>query len=325
MERVRLDSLAGRGWPSPAVTIGNFDGVHRGHQALTAAAIRWARAHGGRAVVLTLDPHPARVLAPGHAPPLLTTLDQKAELLEAVGIDMLAVVPFTPGLQQLEAEDFARRVLAGALGARMVIVGDGFRFGHDRRGDVPALGRLGAELGFEVEGVAPVLHGGRPISSSRVREALVQGQVEEAQALLGRAYFMDGVVVEGERRGRTLGFPTANLDSENEVVPGAGVYVARCRRAGGPWSGAVVNVGRRPTFGGRDVSVEAHLLGFEGDLYGSRLRIEFHRRLRGEQRFEGPDALVTQIRTDVARAQAFLAESPAEGRIVGGARGEDER
>jgi riboflavin kinase/FMN adenylyltransferase len=313
MERVRLDSLADRGWSSPAVTIGNFDGVHRGHQTLAAAAIGWARAHGGRAVALTLDPHPARVLAPTHAPPLLTTMDQKAELLEAVGVDTLAVLPFTPELQRLEAEDFARKVLAGAIGARRVAVGEDFRFGHDRRGDVSTLRRLGRVLGFEVEEVAPVLHGGRPISSSRVREALLEGAVEEAQDLLGHPYFMDGTVVVGERRGHTLGFPTANLDSENEVVPGAGVFAARCRLAGGQWMGAVVNVGRRPTFGGHDVSVEAHLLGFEGDLYGSRLRIEFRGRLRGERRFPGPEALVAQIRKDVSRAEALLAEIRGEG------------
>jgi riboflavin kinase/FMN adenylyltransferase len=313
MERVRLERLAGRGWSSPAVTIGNFDGVHRGHRALAAAAKRWARAHGGRAVVLTFDPHPARVLAPERAPRLLTTAKQKAELLEALGIDILAVLPFTPELQHLEADEFARRVLAGALGARQVAIGEGFRFGHDRRGDVAMLRRLGVELGFGVEDVAPVLHDGRPISSSRAREALLRGAVEEARDLLGRRYFVDGLVVDGERRGRTLGFPTANLDPENEILPGAGVFVARCRLARGEWRWAVVNVGRRPTFGGGEVSVEAHLLGFDGDLYGSPLRIAFHARLRGEQRFEGPEALVAQIRKDVSRARALVAEIDSEG------------
>jgi riboflavin kinase/FMN adenylyltransferase len=318
MEQVRLESLAGGGWSSSAVTIGNFDGVHRGHQALATSATRWARAHGGRAVVLTLDPHPARVLAPQRAPRLLTTAEQRSELLQALGIDILAVLPFTPQIRHLEAEAFAREVLARALGARFVAVGEGFRFGHGRRGDVPGLRRLGAELGFEVEAVAPVVHDGGPVSSSRVREAVVRGSVEEARALLGRPYFVDGTVVEGERRGRTLGFPTANLESENEILPGAGVFAARCRLARGEWVPAVVNVGRRPTFGGREVSVEAHLLGFDGDLYGSRLRIAFHARLRGEQRFDGPEALAARIRKDISHAEALLAGIGTEERIFGG-------
>jgi len=313
MERVRLESLVPRGWPPAAVTIGNFDGVHRGHEALIESAARWARSAGGRTVVLTLDPHPARLLDPPHAPATLTTLDQKEELLAALGVDAFVVLPFTAELARRPAEEFARLVLAETLEARMVVVGEDFRFGHQRGGDVVALEALGRPLGFGVQAVAPVLFGGRPVSSSRVREALALGAVEEARGLLGRRFFVDGTVVEGERRGRTLGFPTANLETPNEALPLRGVYAAGCRVASGEWVPAVVNIGRRPTFGGRVVSVEAHLIDFERDLYGTDLRIEFVARLREEQRFEGPEALVAQIREDVLRARAVMADSAGKG------------
>jgi riboflavin kinase/FMN adenylyltransferase len=313
MERVRLESLAPRGWPSPAVTIGNFDGVHLGHQALVDAAARWAEFEGGHTVVLTLDPHPARLLDPARAPATLTTLDQKAELLDALGVDAFVVLPFTAELARRPAEDFVREVLVEALEARRVVVGENFRFGHQRLGDPAALEALGARLGFGVQAVSPVLHRGRPVSSSRVREALGRGRVEEARVLLGRPFFVDGRVVEGERRGRTLGFPTANLEIANETLPREGVYAARCRVPSGRWAGAVVNIGRRPTFGGDTVSVEAHLIDFDADLYGADLRTEFVGHLREERRFDGPEALVAQIRQDVWRARGAVADSSGKG------------
>jgi riboflavin kinase/FMN adenylyltransferase len=313
MERVRLESLAPRGWPSPAVTIGNFDGVHLGHQALIDSAARWAEPERGHTVVLTLDPHPARLLDPARAPATLTTLDQKGELLAALGVDAFVVLPFTAALARRPPEEFVREVLVEALEAKRVVVGEDFRFGHQRRGDVTALEALGARLGFGVQSVAPVVHGGRPVSSSRVREALARGQVEEARGLLGRPFFIDGRVVEGERRGRTLGFPTANLETPNETLPREGVYAARCRVPSGHWAGAVVNIGRRPTFGGDTVSVEAHLIDFDADLYGIDLRTEFVEHLREERRFDGPEALVAQIRQDVWRARGAVADSPGKG------------
>jgi riboflavin kinase/FMN adenylyltransferase len=313
MERVRLQSLTPQGWPSPAVTIGNFDGVHRGHQALIQAAARRAGEQGGRTVVLTLDPHPARLLDPEGAPATLTTLDQKSELLGGLGVDVFVVLPFTAELARLSGEEFVGGVLVEALGARSVVVGEDFRFGHRRRGDVSLLEELGGRHGFGVEALPPVLHEGLPVSSSRVRDVLARGQVEEARALLGRSFFIDGRVVEGERRGRTLGFPTANLATPNETLPLGGVYAARCRVPRGRWVPAVVNIGRRPTFGGNGVSVEAHLLDFEADLYGAELRIEFVGRLREERRFDGPEALVAQIGEDVSRARALVAEAPGKG------------
>jgi riboflavin kinase/FMN adenylyltransferase len=309
MERVRLETLAPRGWPEPAVTVGNFDGVHRGHQSLVAEAVAEARARGGTAVALTFDPHPSRILSPDRAPSSLMTLDQKAEALALLGIDRLAVLPFTFELSRESAADFARRVLREAVEARVVVVGEGFRFGRGREGDLPLLAGLGRSLGFTVRGTKPVLHEGAPISSTRIREALARGAVRAAREMLGRPFFVDGAVVRGEGRGRTLGLPTANLAVVNETLPARGVYACWCRvqaaaeEAAHP---AVLNIGHRPTFGGGGLSVEAHLLDFEADLYGRTLRVEFAERLREERPFPGAEALVRQVQEDVARARKML-------------------
>jgi len=314
MELVRLDTLSPRAWPAPAVTVGNFDGVHRGHQVLVAAAVRAARASGGTGVVLTFDPHPGRVLSPERAPTALMTLEQKAEVLAGLGVDYLAALPFTLELSRETPEEFARHVLQQALGSCLVVVGNNFRFGHGRAGDLAELKRLGAALGFRVEGLEPVWHEGAPISTTRIREALARGAVEAARDLLGRRFAVEGTVVQGKGRGRTLGIPTANLRPENETLPRAGVYACWCRLggAGGEGRPAVVNLGRRPTFGGGETTLEAHILDFEGDLYGARLRVEFAVRLREERRFAGAESLLEQVRLDIGEAR----------RVLGGARGE---
>ncbi len=306
MERMRLDTLSPRGWREPAVTVGNFDGVHRGHRSLVEAAVRQARERRGTAVALTFDPHPSRVLSPDRAPSTLMTLDQRAEALAALGIECLAVLPFTFELSRESAADFARKVLREAMGARVVVVGENFRFGRGREGDLAALGE---SLGFAVLGTPPVVHEGAPISSTRIREALARGAVRAARDMLGRRFFVDGTVVRGVGRGREIGLPTANLAVLNETLPARGVYACRCRElgeAGGALHPAVVNIGHRPTFGGGALSVEAHLLDFDGDLYGRALRIEFEERLREERTFAGPEALVAQVRDDVARARRML-------------------
>ncbi len=306
MDELQLDGQVAFRHSRPSVTIGNFDGVHRGHQALVAATVEWARRRSGTAAVLTFDPHPSRVLTPERAPGALTTPAQKRELLAALGTDVMAVLPFTEALARVGPAEFVDAVLVRQLRASHVVVGAGFRFGHRQTGEVRTLEALGRDRGFSVEAIAPVLEGGEPISSSRVREALAAGDATAARTLLGRAYFIDAAVVKGDGRGRTIGVPTANLASENEIVPGRGVYAGRCRLPDGASRLAVVNVGARPTFGGATLTVEAHLLDFEGDLYGSRLRLAFEVRLREERRFPGPDALVAQIREDVARARALL-------------------
>jgi riboflavin kinase/FMN adenylyltransferase len=312
MDRTRIESVSSLGWPSPAVTVGNFDGVHRGHQALVSAAVERARETGGLSVVLTFDPHPAGVLQPGRAPAALNTPAQKEELLAALGVDRLAVLPFDASVAALSPEAFARAVLHETLGARDVVVGESFRFGYRREGDVRALAELGTTLGFAVRAVPEVLEGGSPVSSSRVRDELGRGNVSAARALLGRAYFVDAEVVRGAGRGRTIGIPTANLEPENETLPAAGVYAGRCRLPGGDVRAAVVNLGRRPTFGGGELALEAHLIGFAGDLYGARVRLSFHERLRDEQRFPGTDALVARVLQDVARARALLSGPAGE-------------
>ena len=317
MDRVRIGRLVSLGWPSPTVTVGNFDGVHRGHQALVYSAVARARESGGVSVVLTFDPHPARVLGPGRAPAALTTLAQKEELLARLGVDRLAVLPFDAGVARLPPAAFAREVLRGALGAGHVVVGESFRFGHGREGDARLLAALGEDLGFSVRAMPPVLEEGAPVSSSRVRDELGRGNVRAAGALLGRPYFVDAPVVRGDGRGRSIGVPTANLLPENEILPARGVYVARCRVGAGAWHPAVVNLGHRPTFGGTHASVEAHLIDFEGDLYGSRVRLEFHEHLRAEQRFGSTEALVARIREDVALARTLLSGPGGEGYSAG--------
>jgi riboflavin kinase / FMN adenylyltransferase len=306
MRVVRLGEGAPLGFVSTAVTIGNFDGVHRGHRALVERVVGRARATGGTAVVLSFDPHPARVLSPERAPAGLTTPEQKRELLAELGVDVSAELPFTAAVAAEPPEQFVSRVLAGELQARLVVVGETFRFGRRRAGDVDTLSRLGAAAGFGVEALAPVLEEGRAVSSSRVREALAQGDAAAASRLLGRTFFVDVRVVAGDGRGRTIGVPTANLETANEILPARGVYAARVRLPDGSWRGAVVNRGRRPTFGGETETVEAHLLDFDGHLYGAALRLAFAARLREERRFAGPEALVAQIREDVRQARALL-------------------
>jgi riboflavin kinase/FMN adenylyltransferase len=291
---------------SSSVAVGNFDGVHRGHHALVSAAVDGARAAGGPSVVLTFEPHPARVLRPSHAPAALTTLAQKQELLDALGVDRLAVLRFDEAVARLSPEEFARSVLRERLGARQVVVGESFRFGRGREGDAPGLVALGSALGFAVIVVPAVLEGGRPVSSSRVRSELAHGHAAAARALLGRSYFVDGNVVRGDGRGRTIGVPTANIAPENEILPAPGVYAGLCALPTGEAWPAVVNLGRRPTFGGGDLALEAHLLGFDGDLYEARVRLSFEERLRDEQRFSGKEELVARIREDVAMARALL-------------------
>jgi riboflavin kinase/FMN adenylyltransferase len=314
MERLQLGSGTAAVGIRSAVAVGNFDGVHRGHQALVAAAVARARETGGAAVVLTFDPHPARVLRPQAAPSALTTLAQKQELVSALGIDRLVALAFDSRLAALSPEAFAQEVLEGALGARHVVVGESFRFGHTRLGDARTLEALGGRHGFDVQVVPPVLHGGREISSSRVREALGAGDVREAEELLGRPYALDGNVVRGEGRGRKLGIPTANLGAEDQLLPARGVYAGRCRVSGGEWRPAVVNVGERPTFDGKGLVVEAHLIDFAGELYDARVRLAFHARLRGEERFPSAQALVERIRADIRAARVLL--PPPAGRGV---------
>lgn len=288
---------------APVVAIGNFDGVHLGHQRLLDLTRERAEQTGGTAVVLTFDPHPAKLLAPTLAPPLLATAERKAELIAARGIDLLVIEPFTPELAALEAESFVHAKLIHGLGTREVVVGYDFTYGRGRKGNATS---LAATPGLTVHVVPQVTVGGLVASSTKIREFVLEGNVAGARLLLGRDYDVYGTVVRGAGRGRTIGVPTANVAVKNELLPRPGVYAARVAVEGGPWHAAALNLGTNPTFDGTALSLEAHLLDFDGDLYGRAVRVAFVARLRGEERFPSVDALVAQIRVDVARARAAL-------------------
>jgi riboflavin kinase/FMN adenylyltransferase len=295
------------------LTIGNFDGLHIGHRRILRTVTDRARSLDGEAVVYTFDPHPRKVIGGARAPALLTTTEQKIELLAAAGIDLVVLEPFTLAFARTPPDTFVRENVHARIGPLEVYVGYDFHYGRDRAGSMNLLTELGPRLGFAVTIVPEVTIGGRDVSSSRIRELLAAGDVAEARMLLGRTFAVRGRVVPGDRRGRTLGFPTANLAPENEVIPAFGVYAGRVRLLdeGTPPAGAafdaVANVGRRPTFKDDDPALaEAHLLDFEGDLYGRRLELSFEERLRAEQRFPGPDALRAQIARDVEAARRLL-------------------
>jgi riboflavin kinase/FMN adenylyltransferase len=300
----------------PVLTIGNFDGVHIGHRAILRTVTDRARALDGEAVVHTFDPHPRKVLQGERAPPLLTTTDQKLELLAAAQIDLVVLEPFTEAFARTAPDVFVREYVHARIAPLEVYVGYDFHFGRDREGSMRTLTELGPRLGFAVTIIPEVTIGSRDVSSSRIRSLLADGTVEEARLLLGRPYAVRGRVVAGDRRGRTLGFPTANLALETEVLPAHGVYAGRARLLddGAPPAGtrfdAVTNVGKRPTFKPDDPPLaEAHLLDFDGDVYGRRLEVSFETRLREERRFPGPDALREQIARDVAEARRRLEAS----------------
>ena len=297
----------------PIVTVGNFDGLHVGHRAITDTIVAQARDSGGTAVVYTFNPHPIRVLRPDQAFRLLTTHEQKVELLEKAGIDVLIVENFDAGFAETTAEQFIREILFERIRPTAVYVGYDFHFGRDREGSMRLLTELGPKLGFSVTIIPEVTMEGSDVNSTRIRKLLLESHVEEAGRMLGRAYSVRGRIVEGDQRGRTVGFPTANLDPENEILPAAGVYVGHFLFIddGTPERGvelpAVMNVGTRPTFGGdARPQAEAHLIDFKGDVYGRRVEMSFLAHLREERRFSGVEALREQIASDVGVARRVL-------------------
>jgi riboflavin kinase/FMN adenylyltransferase len=300
----------------PVLTVGNFDGVHLGHRAILDTVVQRARVLDGTSIVYSFDPHPRRILHPERAPNLLTTLEQKIELLEQAGVDVLIVEPFSLEFAKTPAEVFIQQNLHERIAPLEVYVGYDFHFGRDREGSMRMLTEMGPRLGFAVTIIPEVTMEQGDVNSTRIRELLAEGRVETANAMLGRSYTVRGAVTKGDARGRGLGFPTANLDPENEILPAHGVYAGRVRflDAGKPARGsvwpAVANVGTRPTFhdGGR-VLAEAHLMDFDGDLYGRRIEFAFAHQLRAERRFDGVDALRTQIQADVLEARRRLEAS----------------
>lgn len=293
------------------LTIGSFDGVHVGHQALVRSVVERAAELGRRAAVYTFDPHPRRVLSPEHDQPLLMTWPQLELEMEALGIDCLVREAFTADFSSLTPEAFLREIIHDRIHPAELFVGRDFHFGKGRGGSGETLAQIGPGFGIRVEIMPQVCSGGRDVSSTRVREGLRVGDVKEALSCLGRPYQMWGRVVHGDHRGRELGFPTANLDPENEIVPRNGVYATSVRlfeggRPSGPALPSVTNIGTRPTFEQGRVLVESHLIDFDGDLYGQRIALTFHARIRDERRFSGPDELVRQIGKDTEQTRALL-------------------
>jgi riboflavin kinase / FMN adenylyltransferase len=296
------------------VTIGAYDGVHLGHQKVLQLVRDLADARGLDAALVTFDKHPAQVVRPESAPPLLTSLEQKLELLTAVGLlDVVCVLHFDEDRSHETAEEFVREVLVGLLGARLVVVGADFHFGHKRGGNVALLEQMGTDLGFEVIGLGLVAPDDEadhePYSSTRVRGALANGDVAAAATLLGRPHEVRGTVMHGDERGRELGFPTANVAVPDEIcLPADGIYAGEYRTTDGVWRPAAISLGRRPTFyADADASLlEAFLLDFEGDLYDQPASVRFVERLRGEQRFERVEELVEQMGKDVAATRRIL-------------------
>jgi riboflavin kinase/FMN adenylyltransferase len=292
--------------PAPrAVAIGSFDGVHTGHQKVIGSAVAAGARLGIRSAVVTFHPHPFEVLRPELAPPELSSLARKAALVEELGPDELVVIRFDTAFSQISADDFADHVLREALGARHVSVGENFRYGHGARGTTETLRAEGGRLGFDVEVVPLFQSGGEPVSSSRIRGLLAAGAVEEAAALLGRPPWLEGAVVRGDGRGRGLGFPTANLSPlPRTPLPATGIYAGSAHLPGSDHA-AAISIGYNPTFtDSRDaVRIEAYLLDFDRDIYGSPIRLHLTHRLRDELRFESVDALVEQLRRDVERVR----------------------
>jgi riboflavin kinase/FMN adenylyltransferase len=292
-----------------AVTVGNFDGVHRGHQALLAELRRQAAAVRGPAVALTFDPHPLRLLRPEQFRPVLTTLADRTELLHRYRADYVVVLRTTPELLSLSARAFFDRVLRARLDARALVPGYNFGFGHNREGTVETLAAFCREAGLACVPVPPLELEGRPVSTSRVKGELERGDVARAAVLLGRPYRLRGVVGTGQRRGQTLGFPTANLEGVETLVPADGVYAVRAFPEGASWP-AAANVGPNPTFGEGARKIEVHLIGFVGDLYGRPLAVDFVQRLRDTRPFAGPAELVRQLRADVEAAARLAGPAP---------------
>ena len=293
-------------WSHPVLALGNFDGVHRGHRKILDRVLRVAYARGASSVVMTFDPHPPRVVRPDKAPALLMTKTQKLEAIADAGVQGTAIVRFTPELSRWDPETFVRAVLVDWLHVSEVWVGANFLFGHDRTGNFSLLRTLGGRYGFRAEKIDPVRYKDFVVSSTRIRRLVGEGRVDEAGALLGHQYGLDGTVVMGDQRGRTIGFPTANLCTENELIPPHGVY-ATTTRIGEVVHPSVTNIGTRPTVdnSGR-TTIETHIFNLDRDLYGAPVRVGFVQRLRDERAFESLELLRAQIDADCQRARVLF-------------------
>lgn len=291
--------------PYPVVALGNFDGVHAGHQGILRTAIERARADNGSAFAVTFDPTPAKVLAPDRAPLLILTPEDKLDLLSKSGIDSVIVINFTRELSQLTPREFVRSYLLMRLGARAVVVGHSVSFGHNRAGNADVMSELGRELDFAVTIVGPVKVAGMEVSSTTVRQVIAAGDLRTAANLLGRCHFLSGPVIHGRERGRKIGFPTANIQSRTECLPPDGVYATRLILDDRSHA-SITNIGMRPTFAEPERTIEAHVFDFDRDIYDREVRLELVERIRPERKFESADALAAQIGADLKRARQIL-------------------
>jgi riboflavin kinase/FMN adenylyltransferase len=297
---------------SSCLTIGNFDGVHLGHQKLIRRTMEKAAKHGHTCVVVTFDPHPLRVLVGPDTPPFITLTSQKLELIEKLGPEITLVLPFTRELAAVPPDEFVKKYLVKGMAMHEMVIGYDYAFGKGRAGNYEMLKKLGRDEGFGVERIGPVLVEGAVVSSTRIRDLVRAGQVWDARALLGRFYIVRGMVARGrDRGGRLLGFPTANLKLTDELVPKTGVYAVWAVTGGKPHQ-AVANIGYNPTFGNEAMSVEVHVLDFDSDLYEKTIDVHFVQRLRSEKKFDGVDQLKEQIGRDVNLARTILASSEAQ-------------
>jgi riboflavin kinase/FMN adenylyltransferase len=288
------------------VTLGNFDGIHLGHQALIRSSVEESKWSGGPSVVLTFEPHPLKILAPSRAPKLILAHKDKMRLFQSFGVDIVVIQNFDAAFANLQAEDFVRRFLVERLKIKKIWVGRDLRFGKGRKGTVDDLTRWGDTLGFEVGTVEPIVVEGNRVSSSRIRQLVEEGRVDEAVRLLGRRHFISGRVVSGNRRGRELGFPTANISSRNEVLPLDGIYATLLQIGAQQQLLSVSNIGVNPTFGEGPRTIESFILDFDRDIYGEPVKLSFVKRIREEKKFDSIDQLVAQMRRDVTAAESIF-------------------
>jgi riboflavin kinase/FMN adenylyltransferase len=309
MEIIRVREKIYQNFNAPSVALGNFDGVHLGHQEIIGRTVQSAHSKGRTAVVYTFDPHPRLVLAKAPDVPRITTPRERADILEHLGIDVLILAEFTLEFAAQTPEEFVQNILVEELGTRHLFVGENYRFGKGRAGTPAVLKKMAAALGFNVHVVHPVKVGEIVVSSSRIRESLMKGEVREANLLLGREFTIEGRVIHGHHRGKQLGFPTANIKPEIKLHPPEGVYAVYCR-VGDVYHRGVMNIGFNPTFKDRRVSYEVHILDYDQELYGETIRIYLVERLRSEMAFDGVEALKEQIRKDIELSRKILTSSP---------------
>ena len=310
MEIIRGLENLNKSYPNPVLTIGNYDGIHLGHQKILSMVLKRAEGIEGTSMVMSFDPHPVKVLAPERNIKLLTTPDEKARLLEAMGIDVLLCVRFNKEFSRILPDDFIHDVLVEKINVREIIVGTNYAFGKNKKGTIDLLRRRGEKYGFSVKAVRDVAVHGHIVSSSTIRSLLLKGAVSEVSNFLGRAYSIEGTVIKGKGRGQSiLHIPTANISTPVEIAPKEGVYAVKVGLRGTIYDG-VANIGKNPTFGNAEVSYEVHLFNFDGDLLSKSLKIYFIDRIRGERTFPNPGSLAEQIREDIAKAKELLAKHP---------------